>query len=353
MPPSDPSAILVVRMSAIGDIVMATPLIAALRRRYPGAYIAWLVQPQYRELLASNPQLDEVIDWPGEGWRALWRSRRVPELARAVGRFRSQLRDRGFDLVIDAQGLLKSALAARLSGAERRVGLGSREGGRHLMTEQVAAPRGEGPIGSEYRRLARHLGLPENGFRMDLPVPPTDDQRALELVDRHGLQSGYAALCPFTTRPQKHWIEARWVDLARRLYDEQGLQAVLLGGPGDRESARGIAEAADRPAAALAGELSLMQAAAMIRRAELVIGVDTGLTHLGLAYDRPTVALFGSTLPYLETGTSRGLVLYHPLPCSPCRRRPTCGGAFTCMEMIGVPEVLSAAVRVRADTVAA
>ncbi len=407
-----PSRILVIRLSAIGDIVFASPIIAALRRAYPRAHLAWLAQPECAPLLRHHPDLDQVITWPRGEWHALWRERRWGALWGRVRALRAELRRQGFDLVLDLQGLLKSGLLAWLSGARQRVGLGSREGSQWLMTRVV--PRGGDPraIGSEYRFLAETLGLPLEGFAMSLV--PGEEARAfaLDLIERRGLGAGYAVLCPFTTRPQKHWFEARWAELATRLHRELGLPVLMMGGPADGEAAGRIQarygawsggqpdalsdarpddgaavpaaisggdgeavlglipplegsgslaaglrhepETARRPPIGtgkhagadlinLAGATSLLQAAALIESSQVVIGVDTGLSHMGIAFGRPSLLLFGSTRPYLDTGRANARVLYHPLPCSPCKRRPTCGGAFDCMRLIGVEEVLSAA----------
>ena len=337
------NAILLVRLSAIGDIIFASPLVASLRRAHPQARIAWLVQPQYRSLLEHHPDLDEVIVWPLGEWRELWGRRRYRDLARAIGAFRRLLRSRNFDLALDLQGLLKSGVLTRLSGARERIGLGSREGSQHLVTRVIPRGGNSARIGSEYLHLAEVLGLPAGDFSMEVHYGPDDAATACGLIEREGLSDGFAVICPFTTRPQKHWREPRWAELANRLRAELGLPAVLLGGPGDREAAGRIRDLAGDEAVDLVGKTSLLQAAAMIDRSALLVGVDTGLSHMGLAFGRPTLLLFGSTCPYLDTTRANGRVLYHRLDCSPCRRKPTCNGAFTCMSSIEVDEVLTQA----------
>jgi heptosyltransferase-1 len=333
-----------VRLSAIGDVVFASPLVAAFRRAYPTAHLAWLAQPGCAPLLRHHPDLDEVIEWPESALRGLWQSRRFPALWAQLRRLQSELRARRFDLAVDLQGLLRSALPAWLSGAPERIGLAAREGSALLLTRVV--PREPGPararISSEYLHLARVLGLPTDGFEMHVALGPDAAAKASALLAEHGIRQGFFALCPFTTRPQKHWLAERWAQLARQLRARTGLPVVLLGGPGDAAAAAGIAAAADDAAVSLAGRTSLLAAAAVIDRCHALVGVDTGLSHMGIARKRPTLLLFGSTLPYTDTGRADARVLHHSRACSPCRRRPTCGGRFDCMRDIAVEEVMSA-----------
>jgi heptosyltransferase-1 len=343
----EPRSILVVRLSALGDIVMTSPLASLLREKYPRAHIAWLVQPEGRVLLEANPVLDEVIVWPRAEWRRLAREFRWWRLYREWRRFRRELRARRFDLAVDPQGLLKSALLTWASGARERVGLGSREGSGWFMTRVVERP-GEGElIGFEYRHLARALGL-DGEFRMTVALTDADRRFAREFAAERGLAGGYAVICPFTTRPQKHWAEDYWPELARRLRAETGLGVVMLGGPGDRDAAARMHAAAGDALVSAVGGTSLREAAALIGNARLLVGVDTGLTHVGSAFAIPTIAIFGSTRPYLAGDTPRTVVLYKALECSPCHRRPTCGGAYTCMKIIAVDEVMSTARRLLA-----
>lgn len=336
-------SILIIRLSAIGDIVMASPLIRLLRVRFPGARLSWLVQPEGKALLDADGMLDEVLVWPRNDWRRLWRERRWWRLWQEVRGFRRELRARRFDLVLDVQGLLKSGWCAWLTGAQERIGLGSKEGSGWFMTRVVQKPRGETRIGSEYRHLAHALGLDARQFSMRIALTPEDERDARDRVGRAGVSGGYAVFCPFTTRAQKHWSADAWVDLARRLSAELGLRAFVLGGPNDRAAANDITSRAGATTIDVVGQTTLRQAAALIRGARLLVGVDTGLTHMGTAFGIPTLALFGSTCPYRETDSPHTVVLYKQLPCSPCYRNPTCGGAFTCMMSISVDDVVAAA----------
>ncbi len=327
--------ILIIRLSAMGDVVFASPLIKALRRRYPGARISWLVEPAAAPLLNNNSELDEVIVWPKEEWKCLWQQRKFLTLARELRLFITGLKSRQFDCAIDLQGLLKSAVWAYFSGAEQRIGLGSKEGSEKMMT-RVISRQGDHPrIGSEYYGLAQALGLDVSNFEMDIVLSAEDDRFPVRAIGHQR----YAVICPFTTRPQKHWFEERWSVLAKQIESEQHLPVVMLGGPADVEAAARIA-AGNSQIINMAGKSLLMQTAALIKHASLLVGVDTGLTHMGIAFNVPTVALFGSTCPYTDTTRTNARVLYHKLDCSPCRRHPVCDGDFTCMGKIEIDEIM-------------
>jgi heptosyltransferase-1 len=347
-----PDAILLIRLSAIGDNVFASSLIPPLRKRYPDARIYWLTQPESAPLFAHNPRLDGVITLPIGRFRELAKRGRYLSLLRALHQFRTHLRSFRFDLAIDLQGLLKSGLAAWACGARRRIALGSREGSALLMHEVVPRRLNDTDINAEYRDLAEHLGLAVEPFAMDLAVSADADARASALVDMHALHRGFIALVPFTTRPQKHWVDAHWSALIARLHVETGRRIVVLGGPGDATACERLLAGVENADALvpLVGDSSVPfeDVSALIRRADLLIGVDTGMTHMAVAHRRPTIAVFGSTLPYLTTRTPAASILYADLDCAPCHRHPTCAGAFTCMRKITPDAVLAQANRLLA-----
>lgn len=332
-------SILIIRLSAIGDILMASPLIDSLRRRYPQAHIAWLVQAEGSELIEEHPLLDEIIVWRRQHWRDLWRRKRIIRLFREVKDLVQALRRRRFDLVLDLQGLLKSGIWAWCSGARQRIGLDSREGSARLMTRVVMTPDSDSRIGSEYRALVTALGLQADPFRLQLALTEADELFADQLIQQHNLAQGYVVICPFTTRPQKHWMADRWPLLAAEIRRHFGLAVVMLGGPANLGEA-GAMLTNDTGIINLVGATRLRQAGAVIARARALVGVDTGLTHMGIACGIPVIALFGSTCPYLHTDLETTRILYKGLPCAPCRRNPTCDGRFDCMQQITVTEVV-------------
>lgn len=341
--------ILLIRPSAMGDIVMASPVVDALRRSRPDAFIAWLADPVLAPLLAHHPGLDRVVPWSRSRWSQLARGGRWPCLAGEIRALRATLHACRFDTAIDLQGLLRSRLLALLSGAATRIGFASKEPGEWLMNRIEDKGPDDKRMGSEYRYLMDRLGIPADGFAPRLVLSEAGRTAGAELLARHGVRPPYGVLCPFTTRPQKHWVEDRWAPLAAALHRRFGWPSVLLGGPGDGEAARRIAAAATTPLANLAGAAPIEQSAAVVEGADLLVGVDTGLTHMGTAFGRATVALFGPTCPYLRTTSPATRVLHHPHECSPCRRSPTCRD-YRCMAGIGLDEVVEAAAELRDGT---
>jgi heptosyltransferase I len=326
--------ILIIRPSAIGDIIMSSPMIRVLRGHYPDAHIAWLIEPSARDLLSHNTGLNELILWHKDQWRALLKHRHFLLLRREISGFSRQLRLRNFDLAIDAQGLLRSRWLAWLSGAKERIGFDSKEPGGFLMTKIHSRGTHSGLMGSEYYQLMQAMGLEPGVFHPEISVSPEDENAARKMTGDAGIKDRYAVFAPFTTRPQKHWIEDRWAELARLIHKDLNLPVVMLGGKDDIKNATRIETGAQKDMINLAGKTGLGHCAAIIKNASLLVGVDTGLTHMGAAFDCPAIALFGATCPYLNTAGNRTVVIYNKIPCSPCRRSPVCNSDFTCMRSI-------------------
>ena len=333
-----PQKILIVRLSALGDLVFATSLLDGLLAAFPQAQVQWLVQPEFAGLLKSQPRIAKVHLWERKRWGELFRGFRWLALFGLLRGFSQALRQEDFDWVIDAQGLAKSRLLAWLAGGRRRIGYASKEPLGFLLHDLVARPADvppftDKPIAGEHRALVQtltgHYGPPP---RLTRPV-------------QVAAIAGVVAIAPFTTRPQKHWPEAHWGQLIKLLIAD-GHRLVMLGGPADKPAAERIVALAGAPATLInqVGKTNMAEAAAQMADAVAVVGVDTGLTHMGIAFEKPTVAIFGSTVPYRAGGIAPLNVLWLGLPCSPCHRKPTCGGAFQCLSDIG-PERVSASLR--------
>ena len=333
--PSPPKRILLIRLSAFGDVVIATGLLHGLKRAHPEAEIDWLVQPEFAALLRSQPAIAHVHVWPRKDWGALLRSGRWLALWRAIRLFSALLRARDYDWVLDVQGLFKSRALARLAGGRLRIGYDGKEPGKwwldQLVQRQPEAHAQRRFIGDEHAPMLHALtGQSEVIPQLDLPVQPQ--------------AAPYLVAAPFTTRPQKHWPEAHWISLLKLLAAD-GHQVLILGGPTDaKAAAQLIAGVGSSRIKSLAGQTSLLAAAQCIAGASAVVGVDTGLTHLGFALQRPTVALFGSTRPYATARAAHSAVLFMDLPCAPCGRHPSCNGRWDCLVQL-TPQMVARTLR--------
>lgn len=331
------SKILIVRLSAMGDIVMATPLLVALKERYPGVKISWVVQPEFADVIRGHELLDELILVPKGRWEKELKAFRWLKVWREMAALKKQLRDGQFDLALDLQGLVKSSLWVKWSQAKRKIGLNCKEGTAKWMDNVVDGHTVDQTlISSEYQALAQFLGCATESFAMQLPSK-------LEATNwptlREEVGENYMVFCPFTTRAQKHWFNDSWQALANMLSTDKKI--VILGGPGDAAAAEVLMGAMPKSVLNLVGRTHIQDAISVIRYSQGVIGVDTGLTHMGIAEKKPTLALFGSTLPYKNTRRANAKVLYHKLDCSPCRRKPTCEGRFDCMRALVPQEVFN------------
>jgi len=324
---------------------MASPMIRVLRNAYPDAYIAWLAEPSVQDLLRCNKDLNEVIIWPKARWRELFAGRHFFLLKKEISEFAGNLRSRKFDVVLDVQGLLRSRWLAWLSHAERRIGFESKEPGKFLMTKVISRGVHSGMMGFEYSHMMKELGLDPGAFHPVIAISQEDEKTSSEILSAAEITGNYAVFAPFTTRPQKHWFEARWAELARLVKERLNMAVIILGGKGDVKNAETINRMASEKLLNLAGKTTLPQGAAIIKNSSLLVGVDTGLTHMGAAFDSPTVALFGATCPYTCTSSGKTKVMYNPMHCSPCRRSPICNGDFTCMKSIMADQVLAEALK--------
>jgi len=341
--PERPEAIMVVRLSARGDVIFGTPIIRALRRRYPDTHITWVVERAASDVVLDHPELDEVIVWDRKGWKKLLAQGKLIAVMREYRAFRSRLRERDYDLALDMQGLLRSGWVAKLSGAQVRVGLGSKEGSSILVTHRYPTGIDIENMSGEPRRMANWLGLDTSEFALDLHLRDDVREGARRALADAGVTGPFILFVPFTTRPWKHWEEDRWAPLASAMREEFDLPIVLAGGPADRAAADRILKNAGGVLVDLVGRTSLGEAVAVVSEASLVVGVDTALTHAAHAFDRPTICVFGPS-GYSNPPTPMTRMVRHWLDCVPCKSAGTplvCDGDYTCMKLITAQELLA------------
>lgn len=262
-----PRRILIVKPSSLGDVIHALPAVARLRTKFPDAHIAWLIGAGISSLLKKCPVINDRIEFHRQDYA------KFPALL-------TQLRRGHFDLVVDLQGLFRSGLMTRATGAPRRVGLSdAREGARMFYNEIVPVTR-EHAV-DRYLRVAGHLGCPASP--VEFPLGSEGRASARPLI----------ALNPLSRHESKIWGDDNFSALLEKL---PAKRVVLVGSAGERERIERINKGRARN---LAGGLDLFELAELYRQCAVVISNDTGPMHLAAAVGTPVIALFGPTDPAL------------------------------------------------------
>jgi lipopolysaccharide heptosyltransferase I len=277
--------ILIVRLSAIGDVIHGIPVLCALRDAIPHAFIAWVAEGTAGDLLDGHTALDELVRVPRRWWKS----------PRAMWSLRQRLHALRFDTAIDLQCLTKSALAARLSGAPRRIGKSGPDGrelSRLLHNEFVAA--GGRHVIEHYLAMLRPLEIKSPAVRFDLPEHPAAARMADEVLRFLEFpQRSFAILNPGAGWPSKVWPAERYGELARELAATHAMRSLVVWcGDAERKSAEAIVGTSGGKAR-LAPATNMNELAALCRRAGLFVGSDTGPMHLAVAVGTPTVSLHG------------------------------------------------------------
>jgi lipopolysaccharide heptosyltransferase I len=276
--------ILIVRLSAIGDVIQGMPVPCALRDRFPGAFLAWAVEERAASLLRNHEALDELIVLP-HGWL---------KSPGGVWQLRRRLHDLRFDIAIDVQGLTKSALLAWLSGAPRRIGFGN-PGGREFskwFNRERVDPKAVHMV-DRYLELVQPLGITSPTVRFQVPESEEDRQAAEHVLREAKFASEYAVINPGAGWPSKLWPTDRYALVAKHLMQRHQLPSLVLWG---NESEKAMAERirSDSDGAAIvAPRITLGAVAALSRRSRLFIGSDTGPIHLAAAVGATCVGLYG------------------------------------------------------------
>jgi len=315
--------VLIVRFSSIGDVLLTTPLVRALRRRHPDAELAFVTKRAMVPLVSDNPHLTLVAALePGEG---------VSQLA---ARLRAFAPTHGLDL----HGSLRSAALRSLVRA-RWAGYRKRRFARTLLIATKVDVYGTPtPVPERYFAAARRLDVSPDGGAPEFHLGLAAGDRVARWLANRGLASApLAALAPGAAHATKRWAVRHWSELIDRL-GAQGLRPVVVGGPGDR----GIAQ--QLPAPSAAGEFSLQETGALLARARVVVSGDTGVMHMATGVAVPVVALFGPTVAQFGFFPYRAphSVLQHDLACRPCSPMGTARcphGHHRCLESIGAAAV--------------
>jgi lipopolysaccharide heptosyltransferase II len=322
--------VLAVRFSSIGDVLLTTPLLRAIRRRYPHSRITVLTRPAYAPLLSDNPHVNQVLE----------ASPNTPltDLAR-------QLRAERYSHLLDLHDSIRSRLLRLMVPGRWSTYPKHRLARSVLIYTKRNTYRDRRPVAERYFDAARGLGVAPDGDRPDFFLSPDAERETATWLARAGLTNGrMLALAPGAAHATKRWPAEYWRVLVGRLL-EQGFGVTIVGGSGDAALGDSLAatEAGGRVVNA-AGQLGLQGTGAVLRRAMALVSGDTGVMHMAAAVGTPVVALFGPTVqpfgffPY----TRRSEVVELGLPCRPCSSKggPRCPlGHHRCLRDI-TPEAV-------------
>ncbi|MCK5539692.1 MAG: glycosyltransferase family 9 protein [Deltaproteobacteria bacterium] len=351
--------VLIIRLSAIGDVLRVLPAVNAWRKHCPETRFTWLVEPAAASVLEGHVALDRVLIFERGLFGGFLRSpKRLLSALNSLFRLQGELHSGNFDLVVDFHGIFKSALFAWLSGVPERVGFarpGAKEGSHRFYTRRFK------PVSFELNRVERALGLVdflgvqiEGPVSFRLPMTVANHERAAEsLAGLEKLEGSgpIIALHPGSSpkTAYKRWHQNGYVGLINALVEKLGARVILTWGPGEREIAELIAGNLRVPVVVAKKTSSLLDLAAIFAACDLYVGGDTGPMHLAVAVGTPVVAIFGPTHPQINApyGTPYRLVR-HSLHCSPCRKR-SCK-SHLCLEAIGWRRVFSEIVELLDET---
>lgn len=370
--------ILLIKPSAVGDVIHTLPVLSKLRRRYPAARIDWVLTPAIAELIGHHPDLSNVVLFdrgvsggitaPARQWR---------DWLAGLGRMLADLWRTRYDLVIDLHGQFRSAILTMATHAPVRLGFdrpclgprspqdrqlipnayrhgwtGTREGAWLTYTHRIPLPRSDIHAVDRYLLLTPILGLEESPPDFQVPIPPHAEKYIETLLGRYGLRSqSFAVVVPGTIWPTKHWHIEGFATVARYLRGT-GRGVVLAGSASERERCRAVADRASG-VQDFSGQTSLSELAALIRRAELCVTNDSGSMHLAVGLNRPVVSVFGPT-DELWIGPYRRpeAVVRVQKECAPCyfRQLSDCPHNHACMRDVTPGMVIDCIDRVLAGT---
>ncbi len=339
--------ILIVKLSAIGDVIHTLPALNALRKHYPNASITWLVEEAAYPIIANHPALNRVLLSKRKRWLKELRTPKRHQTIREISEFIHTLRDTEYDVILDFQALLKSGVMIALAKGKRKIGFD--KGMQHDEHSYIFLNERIPPVSMElhailrFMRLLEPLGIDSDKIEYKLPIQSQDRENANILLKQHGIKniSRLIAINPMAQWKTKLWENEKFALLADRLNEIYNANIFFTGSSEDTPVIEDILSRMNTGAVNLAGKTSLIGLAALYELADVLITSDTGPMHLGAAVGMPVIALFGPTAE-CRTGPfgSGHQVIRSVQSCSPCFKRTS--PTVKCMKEILPEQVLAA-----------
>ena len=337
--------ILIIRLSAIGDVVHTLPAVHLLKKQFPACRITWAVEEVAADLVACYEGIEDVIVSKRTAWMAALRRGNALAACTEAAAFLRGLRRDEFDLVLDFQGLFKSGLLAGLARGKRTIGFAhAREGAPFFYTEKAPAPNFNEHAIVRHMGLLRYMGIQDDAMVFAQLWGQQQEQSVQKLLGGHAPDSAGPLIVvhPCAAWPTKCWDAGRVAAVCDSLRKTFSARIVFVGAAAEQAHVSGIIARMAEPTVSLAGRTTLRELACVLARSSLMVAMDSGPMHLACAVGTPVVALFGPTAPW-RTGPfgSRHSVIRKELDCSPCYRKKTCPlGHHRCMADITVEDVL-------------
>ena len=331
--------ILIVRTDRIGDVLLSTPVIKALRDSYPNAYIAAMVSPYAKDIVDGNPYLDEVIIYDKDGKHKSWR--------RSL-KFAQNLKKKKFDLTFLLHPTNRAHLVAFFAGIPRRIGYDRNF--RFLLTDRIKHTKQLGQKHEvEYAfDLVRCLGIETKDKILFMPIKPESERWAEELFKREGIKASdrLLALHPAASCPSKVWPNERFAQVADKLVQQYGFKVLVISGPKDLALAERVIKHMHKPAINLSGKTSVSQLASVLKRCNLFISNDSGPVHIAAAVGTPVISIFGRNQAGLSPARwgpigKKDKILHKEVGCIECLAH-NCIKEFACLKAITVDDVVKA-----------
>lgn len=339
-----PAKILIVKLSSLGDLAHALPVLCALRQRFPQSHIAWAVESKFSDFLKGHPDLNEIIEVPTQKWRRKWTPGTFVEIMGMIRR----IREAHYDLVLDLQGLIKSSILTGFSGSPQRLGFHRRDCRESLSAWacnlHAGRTRAIPHVVDKNLALLKSLDIDTASVRFNLDAQQDAghyiDARLNDLLPPGSPKP--VALHAGVGYPTKAWPLERFAALADRIRRELEAPVLLTWGPADRDRAEKIQSLMEEDGLLAPETASLQQALALYTRIRLFISGDTGPLHLCAALEVPTVSIYGPTDPARNGPYGpRHEVVVEPQPCSFCFKR-SCPTDTECMQAVEVDRVFEA-----------
>lgn len=287
--------ILITKPSSLGDIVLALPALRALRMSFPEAKISWLIRPEFAELIENHPHLDEIITFDRKLLGKAWFH---PGAFGALMSLIGKLRRSKFDVIFDFQGLFRTASLAWLSGCKLRFGMANaREFATIFYTHKVPQNIECIHMVDYYLKIIQAAGASDFGVEFVFPQNPAAEDSVGKLLASHGNEYNYAVLIPGSAHQDKCWPPERFARLAEKISSQYHISIVATGSASEAAIVEKVKEKADVPVISLAGQTTLGELVALLKRAGLVVSNDTGPGHIAAALGVPLVLMFGRANP--------------------------------------------------------